>query len=120
MFKDTAKLLDFGFANFSVYSSPAEELSPITVLKGTSDSIGVREAEGLNLLVPKGKERSVQKSVTVEEKLTAPIEAGTEVGTVTYTMNGETIATFPIVTTEKVPSAGFATYFRKLFSFITS
>ena len=119
-FKDTAKLLDFGFANFSVYSSPAEELFPITVLKGTSDSIGVREAEGLNLLVPKGKERSVQKSVTVEEKLTAPIEAGTEVGTVTYTMNGETIATFPIVTTEKVPSAGFATYFRKLFSFITS
>lgn len=118
-FKDTAKMLDFGFANFSVYSSKAEEYQPIPVLKGTSSSVGIRESEGLDLLVAKGQGRNIEKHITVESELTAPIEAGTEVGTVTYTLNGETIKTCPIITTEKVPAAGFGTYFARLFSFIT-
>lgn len=118
-FRDTAKMLDFGFANFSVYTSKAAELSPIPVLKGTAPNIGVRETEGLSALVAKGQARAVEKHITLETELTAPIEAGTEVGKVTYTLNGETIKTCPVVTTEKVPAAGFGTYFLRLFSFIS-
>ena len=113
-FDDIAAMLDYGFATYSVIDRSAETSEPIKVIKGRNDSVQVRAAENLNLLVKKGKEKGLETEVVLEPQLTAPVYSGQKVGTVRFILDGQTVKECDVVATEDVERASFTDYFRRI------
>ncbi len=107
-FQDAATLLDYGFANYETLSlSLTEELYPISVEGGMADQVGVVCDEKASLTLPKGSKDQVKRSVTIEESVTAPVSKGDKVGRITFTLNGDELASFDILAAEDVEKKTF-------------
>ena len=61
-----SKLLDWGFANYSVYSHAIQKLEPIRVKGGTLDNVGI-SAKDFSCVIEKGKMSAVKYSVQLPE-----------------------------------------------------
>lgn len=95
-FKETAKLLDYGFDKFEeVELFPAgyqlEGQAPIPVVKGKETEVAIQLAEAISLPIENGSEElySLEYNIDVEE-LEAPVEKGHKVGTAELKFDGET------------------------------
>lgn len=108
-FGGARKLLDHGFANYSLYTPQVDPatLTPIPVLRGTAETVAVKVGDLDPLLVKKGEEKGLTCTVTLSEDLEAPVTKGQIVGTVTVTRNGETVAEYPVRASEEVPKLSF-------------
>ncbi len=93
------KLLDFGFASYSVSRLEARELEPLRLLGGLTDTVRVGYGE-FSAVVGKGKASAVEKRVTMPENLTAPVKKGDIVGEVEYLLDGEVIGKVDVTALE--------------------
>ncbi len=84
------KLLDYGFACYSVASFEPRELDPLRLLGGLTDTVRIGYGE-FSAVVGKGKASAVEKRVTIPENLTAPVREGDIIGEVEYLLDGEVI-----------------------------
>ena len=84
------KLLDWGFANYGLYTAPMQEIEPLYVAGGKTSEVGVRQGT-FSAVLPKSDTSSVEVTVTLPERISAPILAGEAVGKVTYTVRGKVI-----------------------------
>jgi len=100
------KLLDWGFANYSVYKNPGTELDGIRVQGGVKGSCGIRY-NGFTSLVKKGSEKEITYEILLPEKIPAPVCAGDPVGEVIYRLGDEEIGREPIISFENVEKIGF-------------
>ena len=57
-----------------------------------------------------GKEEDVKASLKLLPELTAPFEAGSQAGQLIYSLNGEVLASYPIVTVEGAKKPDFMWY----------
>lgn len=106
---DAKKLLDYGFATYGVYTDPAETSSPVRVCGGTADAVyGTRE--GYTQVLPKASLSRVEREVSMQGQLTAPVQAGDEIGSVTYRVDGEIIGCVPIRASTDVPRITYWQY----------
>lgn len=105
---DSQALLNYGFRFFETYRlySDGDEVTTARVWKGETESVPLGVAEDYYLTIPKGRYDSLMSDTTVEEDLTAPIEAGTLLGSVTISMNGEELVELPLVALTDVAEAG--------------
>ncbi len=111
-FKDAATLLDFGFANFeTVDLSLSEDLYPVTVEGGMEDEVEVVCDEYASLTLPKGEKDKVKRTVTIEESVPAPVTKGDKVGTISFTLNDEEVASFDILAADDVEQKTFTSVF---------
>ncbi|WP_158738398.1 D-alanyl-D-alanine carboxypeptidase family protein [Alteribacillus sp. YIM 98480] len=126
-FEETAKLLDYGFDDFSFEEVVAEgaqfeEQKTVPVTKGKEDEVTVSAGESLSVLVEEGEAENMKTVVSLDEELLdeegqleAPIESGSVVGTVTVDEEGnnylqENMADnnqVPLVVDEDVEKAGW-------------
>ena len=67
------------------------------------------------MVVTKGGAENVEQALSVEEFLEAPVKKGQKVGTLSFTLSGEEVASFDIVTTENVDKITFKAVFCELF-----
>ena len=91
------------------------ELEPLAVIRGTAPTVELTAqppAEGI--VIPKGQREAMTQTVNLAESLEAPIAAGTEVGTVTVTVEGQTVASYPVVTAAAVERMTFGRAFQRL------
>ena len=96
-------LLDYAFANYALYTpAPEGELPAVPVTLGESDSVPVECAGGGAVVLEKGRLGDVEQSISLPESVSAPVEAGQELGTLTLTLDGEPIAELPLVAKESV------------------
>ncbi len=97
-------LLDFGFANYAIYTPPEESLQcePIPVLHGTAPSVSVTLPEIKGLCVDKSQRASIAVTTTTATDLEAPVEKGQMVGEVIVTANGEELTRYPLCAGESV------------------
>ncbi len=100
------QLLDYGFANYSLFRSEGGMGEPVPVRGGVKDFC-VPEIPPCALLLPKGKSRSVQTELLLDEYLDAPVEKGRTIGTVRYLADGEILAEAPVTAREDVERIGF-------------
>ena len=100
------KLLDFGFANFAYISIPAGGLDAVRVVGGTKDSCPL-VYNSFDIVVPKGSESALEKNILIDESITAPIEAGSPVGVIEYTIKGEKVGESEILAGETVEKIGY-------------
>jgi D-alanyl-D-alanine carboxypeptidase (penicillin-binding protein 5/6) len=100
------KLLDYGFANYSLYHADAKTLDEIKVLGGVENTCGI-SYEAFDCIMPKGGEKKVELMVELDENLAAPVKVGEQVGKVIYRSNGEVLGEVPVLTTEKIDKISF-------------
>lgn len=79
---------------------------------GTSEDRKPPERDMAGLLLREDEEIRVEYSW--EKALTAPVQCGTKIGTVTYSVNGEVYRTEEVVTAEEVAAVDFAWCARKI------
>ncbi len=99
-------LLNYGFSNFTVFKSQPGEYK-ISVEGGRSSFCNATEEEFVAVINKKHSEK-IEKSVECADVLKAPIEKGSQIGTVTYNVNGESIGTVRILTDEAVDTIRFS------------
>ncbi len=108
-FGGARKLLDHGFANYSLYAPQVDPdaLTPIPVLRGTAETVTVEIGDLDPLLVKKGEEKGLACTVTLASDVEAPVAKGQIVGTVTVAREGETLAEYAVRAAEEVPKLSF-------------
>ena len=111
------KLLDYGFANFTVAKPkpPEEELYEIPVTHGTVDFITPVFDTPECFLLPKGQEGLIEQKVTLPESLEAPVEKGQVIGKVTVSLSGGEIGEYNILAGEGAEKMNFFAALRILF-----
>ena len=111
---DATTLLNYAFANYSLCSlRSGESLPPIPVEMGKADTVALCYAGDPVALVPKTSAQP-EYTLTLPEKVSAPVAAGDTLGTLTVTLAGQTVAEVPLQATEDVPRLGFFGIFAML------
>ena len=97
-FAGAQALLNYGFASYGLaeIQTPGD-LSPIPVRLGTEKAVSARLERETALLAEKEKLGALETELTMETELSAPVAEGQEVGRLTVTSGGETLAEFPLV-----------------------
>ena len=99
-------LLDWGFANFALYTHKPEELTPLKVLGGVSSLCHVAYPE-FSTVVRKSDVGKVEYVTDLPQDIPAPVKCGDAVGKITYRLTGETIGESEICATEGVENISF-------------
>jgi len=108
-FQAATALLDYGFANYENVTAQLPEDTPQTlpVTRGTAEAVTLQYDAPKQCLMPKGQGEALQITLELPETLTAPVEAGSSVGTV-YLRNGEELLqTFSITAAQDVEALSF-------------
>ena len=105
-FQDAAALLDYGFANWKITVPENPALERVPVARGMVPDVGAQAEESPKLLLEAGETGQVETQVLWRE-LTAPVAKGDWIGTVRYSLNGETLAETKITAAEDVAEVTF-------------
>ena len=96
-------LLNYGFATYALVPvAPSEPLTPVPVTLGTAASVQPGLAQERQLLLPKGEAGKVTTTVDLPSALSAPVEAGQELGHLTVLVDGQAVEEIPLVAQEAV------------------
>ena len=112
-FTGAKRLLDYGFATYSVYQTPQEELAPIRVTGGVANEL-VPEHITQSFLINRGKERLIEKQVNIVGTIAAPITQGQKIGSVDYLIDGEVIKSTDIVASVSIERISFWGIFARM------
>jgi len=99
-------LLDWGFANYGLYSDPSGNTDPIPVKGGVQNTCPTAY-DAFSCVLPKENIKSVERKLELPEFISAPIQKGDPVGTVIYTSNGTEIGRSQILSAETVEKMDF-------------
>ena len=109
-FNGAKKLLDYGFANFSLASLDAQldadAVLPVT--GGVQKQVRLCAPETLSLLMKKNSTEKVERNVVLPKSVRAPIQKGDQVGTVELSVGGEVVGEIPIQAAESVEEMNYA------------
>ncbi|MBE6620092.1 MAG: D-alanyl-D-alanine carboxypeptidase [Ruminococcaceae bacterium] len=107
------KLLDWGFANYAAYRAPGEAAGDVRVLGGVKNSCSVG-FEAFDAVVSKGDVGKIERKITLQESIAAPVKAGDEVGRVQYLLGNEVLGEVPITAREDIGKIGFFGLWQRL------
>ena len=113
---DAKALLNYGFSSYAlVTAAPEQPLMPVPVDMGTADTVQpVLASEGNTVLVEKEKAGMLERKVTLEPRVTAPVAAGQPLGELTV-LDGDTVLlTVPITAGEDVMRRSWGQVFTQL------
>ncbi len=106
---ETRSLLNYGFRFFetSTLFEAGQELDKPRVWKGQVDHVSVGLLDEQVVTLPRGKKKHLATEVTLNEDLEAPLMVGDVVGTVSVSLDGETVYRGAAVALEAVEPGGF-------------
>ena len=116
-FSEAETLLKYGYGVCNLYSDKNDiTLESQPVKGGVKDEVKCVPESGFSYITTDGTPvDKVEKTITYKEKIMAPIDKGTIIGKITYTLNGKEIGNVNIITSETVEKAGFGYSLKKLF-----
>lgn len=119
-FASAKSLLDYGFANYAVNTqiTSGDEVQKIAVEKGVDKEVDVVAGDSCSTLVKKGQEDNITKEIKIDETITAPIEAGQKIGTMTISRDGEVIADIDLNASSAVEKKGIGLIIKDFFATI--
>ncbi len=106
------KLLNWGFATYELYED-APELSPVSVRGGLEDLCPIK-AEPFAAVVKRGSKSRIQRTVNIPEYVNAPISLGDEIGSITYTLDGESVGCSSVKAEMSVEKIDFYALFLRI------
>ena len=121
-FSEAQSLLDYGFANCSIYKDLdiAASLEAVPVQGGTQPSVkATTDSVFSHVFTTEADTDNIQRTITYDENIQAPVKKGAKIGMIEYFYENQSIGSIPIVAGESVDEAGFKDYLldavRKLF-----
>lgn len=117
-FAEAKLLLDYGFNNYSYYKfgNKNDVVKNISVSKGTVDNVDVVIDSDCGTLLAKGTEKEVVQNINLPNNISAPIEKGQIIGTITYSLNDDVIGRANIVSSSDIDKLNIFTIFKKVFN----
>lgn len=110
-FTEAQSLLQFGYTTCKLYQDEnPPELMPILVKGGIDKQVSAVYKEKFSWLFVSGEDFSNMEKMLTTNELTAPIEKGEQIGTVTYRLNGKELGSIGIYAEESVREAKFFDY----------
>lgn len=110
-FTEAQSLLQFGYTTCKLYQDEnPPELMPILVKGGIDKQVPAVYKEEFSWLFVSGEDFSNMEKMLTTNELTAPIEKGEQIGTVTYRLNGKELGSIGIYAGESVREAKFFDY----------
>lgn len=103
-FGSATKLLDYGFANYSLVcgADKVKTIPNINVQSGTRDNVPVELSGKTNFIVKKGNEDKVEVEINADSVCTAPVEKGAKLGSVAFRIDGDKVAEADITAMDDV------------------
>lgn len=110
---EAISLLNYGFRVCQTYKDAnVEELAPLPVKKGTTDTVPLYYSEPFHYVSVDGSDiTSIEKCLELPEEVTAPVVKGDIAGRAVYTLDGKEIGFVNILYGETVELATFGDYF---------
>ena len=109
------QLLNWGFANYEIYTDSSEILSPIKVNLGVENRCQIM-SEGFSAVVKKGEASKIKKSVKVPNNISAPVAYGDQIGYIEYIIQNKIIGKSDILSTESIEKIDFWGLFVRILS----
>ena len=121
-FTAAMEMLDYGFANYEAVAFPpvAGAATSLPVALGAEKEVALVYHTPEKVLAKKGSGASLCATLTLPQKLSAPVQSGVEVGAVTLKSGETVIASYPIVTAKSVDKMDFNTGIKLLFDALTA
>ena len=103
-FLSATTLLDYGFATYEIAAFPLLAQAPqqLAVTHGITQAAQLDYAIPQKILMRKGEGKALQAIAELPQALAAPIAQGTEIGTVTLSLDATPLATYPIVVKNEI------------------
>ena len=104
---ESQRLLNYGFQAFDTVQlyQAGKPVSTLRVWKGAANDVAAGFVADQYLTLPKGKADKLQLTMAATEPLVAPVTQGQRVGTVKVSLEGKSMAEFPLVALTEVPQA---------------
>jgi D-alanyl-D-alanine carboxypeptidase (penicillin-binding protein 5/6) len=114
----TAKLLNQTFAETELVVAasvgrPAQE-APLPVRWSRGATVTALATRRVHVLVPAGRSSLVRTVVDLPDRVNAPLGVGQRLGTMTVSVDGDEIASVPLVSGEAVPARGLGAILSRL------
>lgn len=117
-FNEASKLLDYGFANCTLYKDDNADLEilPIPIKKGVKNSLIYKVNDEFSYLCMRDTNPDdITKEVKLIEEVEAPISENDKVGEIVYSLNNKNIGTVDLVAGETVDKARYIDYLNQVF-----
>ena len=94
-FAEAAKLLDYGFNNFTYkeFAKKGDLVQTIPINKGTKSSLDLILESDCGILIGKGKDSQVEQIINIDENISAPIKAGQKLGEIKFVLDRKNYCT---------------------------
>lgn len=109
-FKEAAELLNYGFANYSIYNYDftGTAFEPVPVKHGVSKEAEVRAEGNFSYLCDSSiQPNNIQMTLEYEIELSAPVEGGASAGRAVFLYDGKEIGSIRLITVTAVEKAGY-------------
>ncbi|MDR1805504.1 MAG: D-alanyl-D-alanine carboxypeptidase [Clostridium sp.] len=115
-FNGAKALLNWGFANYAALTPVLDPalVPPVKVLRGTSEEIQPKLPQIAPVVMKKGEEGKLKQEIQLALDVQAPVEEGQLLGRVIYSLDGKTLAEYPLTAPAAVEKMSFGEMFLRL------
>ena len=108
---ESQKLLTWGFRFFETYHAydAGEKLAETPVWFGKQRSVMLGAGSDLVMTIPRDSQARLQANMTLPASVEAPIQAGSQLGEVIISLDGEELQRYPLVALDDIEQAGMLT-----------
>lgn len=106
--EENRKLLKYGFRFFEtiVPYQAGESFVAHKIFMGDRDTVDLGIMQDTPITIPRGQSKNLQANFELDNKLEAPLAKGQVVGTLYLQLEGEDVASYPLVTLQQVNEGG--------------
>ena len=108
------QMLDYGFANYALYTPELPGEARVAVRLGREDAVNAVLRGDNAILVEKGARTGIQTEVSLEEQVSAPVSEGQRLGTMTLRTGDRVLAELPLVAERKVERVNWGDLFIRI------
>ncbi len=101
-------ILNYGFRFFDTVKlyEAGSPIQTLRIFKGSTEELPVGTIDTLAVSIPRGAQDKLSVQADVQQPLIAPVQAGQTLGTVTVSLDGDTLLQEPLVALQEVPEGG--------------
>ena len=103
-------LLDYGFANYGVYTHSGESIQDVPIQKGVKATVDLKY-ESFSTVLPKKEIGEIKAEIVLTEPICAPVSENNIVGNVIYKIGEKEIGKSDIIAVERIEKLTFFSMF---------